>query len=59
MRRWYSKEEVGDRLDCIGHFDTEDEICLKRCGVNILCASIRDQDFEIEMLEEMLLDFPH
>ncbi len=58
MRRWYSQEEVGDRMDCISHFDPDDEICLKYCGVNILCASVRDRDFESELLDEMLLDFP-
>ncbi len=59
MRRWYSQEEVGDRIDCIGNFDPEDEICLNRCGINILCASIKDHDLEFELLDEMLLDFPH
>lgn len=51
-RRILHSEALRDRLDCFGHYNLHDTICLKWCQLNIRCAIARDQHKKQEILEE-------
>ena len=48
-------EEIpNDRLDCIGEFNSEDEICKKRCALRLRCAIEHSQKARLELIEDMV-----
>ena len=58
MARLLSERELEDRMDCYGDFDVTDEICLKRCGMNVSCASARQEEEDLAWLEDDILGLP-
>jgi hypothetical protein len=58
MAKLLTERELEDRMDCYGDFDVTDEICLKRCGINVSCASARQEEEDPGWLEEDLLGLP-
>lgn len=58
MSKLLSEEELEGRMDCFGDFDATDEICLKRCGLNVACASSIHEDEDLDWLEDDLLGLP-
>ena len=45
---------LDDRLECFGDFNIEDKICKKFCSINIRCATTKEQNLQMEIVEEML-----
>lgn len=43
---------LGNRLDCFGNFDLHDTVCRKWCHLNIRCAIARDQNEQVEIMED-------
>ena len=41
-------------LECFGHYDPHDSVCLTWCQLNIRCAIARDQYDQLETLEDFL-----
>ncbi len=45
---------LDDRLECFGDFNIEDKVCKKFCSINIRCATTKEQNQQMEIVEEML-----
>ncbi len=45
----------GDHLGCFGDFNIEDRICKHHCVLSLRCAIERDQNDQIEIIEDMIL----
>ncbi len=45
---------LDDRLECFGEFNIEDKICKKFCSINIRCATTKEQNQQMEIVEDML-----
>jgi len=43
-----------DRFDCIGEFDSGDDICRRHCALRLRCAIERDQNTRLELIEDMV-----
>lgn len=46
--------DLDDYLGCFGNFNRRNMICKKFCAVNIRCAIERDQNFRIELIEDLV-----
>ncbi len=42
-----------DHIGCFGEFRMEDRICKKHCILSLRCAIEREQNDQLEMLEDM------
>ena len=47
------EETVHDWLDCLGEFNSEDEICKKHCGLRLRCAIESNRHEQLEILEDI------
>lgn len=45
-------ELLANRLDCFGNFTAHDKICSKWCHLNIRCAIAKDQNQQLEIMED-------
>mgnify|MGYP006271350663 CR=1 FL=1 len=45
---------LSDHLGCFGDFNREDTICRRFCSLRLRCAIERDQNEQMELLEEMI-----
>ena len=43
-----------DRLDCIGEFDSSDEICRRHCALRLRCAIEHSQNARLELIEDIV-----
>jgi hypothetical protein len=48
------KRLLSDHLGCFGDFNREDAICRRFCSLRLRCAIERDQNEQMELLEEMI-----
>ncbi len=49
-----NEELFKDRLDCIGEFNSEDEICRKHCALRLRCAIEHNQNARLELIEDIV-----
>jgi len=55
MRHEMEIKEISiDRLDCIGEFDSSDEICRKHCALRLRCAIEHNQNTRLEIIEDIV-----
>ncbi|MCG6909064.1 MAG: hypothetical protein LJE94_02935 [Deltaproteobacteria bacterium] len=47
-------EIINDRLDCIGEFNSEDDICRKHCALRLRCAIEHSQKARQELIEDIV-----
>ena len=45
---------LNDRLDCMGEFNGEDEICRKHCALRLRCAIEHNQNARLELIEDIV-----
>lgn len=45
---------LDDYLGCFGNFSRANQVCKKFCAVNLRCAIERDQNFRIELIEDLV-----
>ena len=45
---------LNDHLGCFGEFNREDAICRRLCSLNVRCAIEREQNDEMELLEDLI-----
>lgn len=45
---------LNDRLDCMGEFNSEDDICRKHCGLRLRCAIEHSQKTRLELIEDIV-----
>ena len=48
------KRILGNHVGCYGNFDPADAICRRFCALNLRCAIERDQNDQLEILEDLL-----
>jgi hypothetical protein len=54
MRRSLSAiRPLETRLECFGHYEPDDPVCLQWCQLNIRCAIARDQYDRLDILEDL------
>jgi len=46
--------KLDDYVGCFGNFNRANSVCKKFCAVNIRCAIERDQNFRIELIEDLV-----
>ena len=54
LYRMEYEEAVNDWLDCLGEFNSEDEICKKHCGLRLRCAIEHSQNARLELIEDIV-----
>ncbi|MDY6951916.1 MAG: hypothetical protein SWE60_10405 [Thermodesulfobacteriota bacterium] len=47
-------KSLKERLSCFGQYNPRDSICVQWCLFNIRCAIARNQDEEIETIEDLV-----
>lgn len=45
---------LNDRLDCMGEFNCEDDICRKHCAIRLRCAIEHSQKARLELIEDIM-----
>ena len=45
---------LDDHLGCFGEFKGEDRICRRFCSLSLRCAIERDQNEQMELLEDLV-----
>ena len=45
---------LNDRLDCMGEFSREDDICRNHCGLRLRCAIEHSQKARLELIEDIM-----
>jgi len=45
---------LDDRLDCMGEFNSEDDICRKQCALRLRCAIEHNQKARLELIEDIV-----
>lgn len=45
---------LNDHLGCFGEFDREDAVCRRLCSLNLRCAIEREQNEQMELLEDLI-----
>ena len=45
---------LDDHVGCFGDFEEEDRICRKLCALSLRCAIERDQNEQLELLEDLV-----
>ena len=45
---------LDDHLGCFGEFKGEDRICQRFCSLSLRCAIERDQNEQMELLEDLV-----
>lgn len=54
MKRFkIESEELADKLECLGHFDAHNTVCLKWCHLSIRCAITKGHYEQLEMIEDL------
>ena len=48
------EELLNDRLDCMGEFHREDDICRKHCALRLRCAIEHSQKARLELIEDIM-----
>ena len=54
MDNMENEELLNDHLDCMGEFNSEDEICRKHCALRLRCAIEQDQKARLELIEDLV-----
>ena len=55
MNKKHSRRLVlDDYVGCFGNFNRGNVICKKFCAVNLRCAIERDQNFRLELIEDLV-----
>lgn len=54
MKQSGKKISLNDHLGCFGEFNLGDPICRKMCSLNIRCAIEREQNDQLELLEDLI-----
>ena len=49
-----SEERLNDRLDCMGEFNREDNICRNHCALRLRCAIEHSQKARLELIEDIM-----
>jgi len=49
-----SEEILNDRLDCMGEFNREDDICRNHCALRLRCAIEHSQKARLELIEDIM-----
>ncbi len=49
-----TKTLMADHLGCFGDFNIEDRVCRRYCVLSLRCAIERDQNEQMELLEDMI-----
>ena len=49
-----SEDILNDRLDCIGEFNREDDICRNHCALRLRCAIEHSQKTRLELIEDIM-----
>ena len=45
---------LNDRLDCMGEFNREDDICRNHCALRLRCAIEHNQNSRLELIEDIM-----
>ena len=45
---------LNDRLDCMGEFSREDDICRNHCALRLRCAIEHNQNTRLELIEDIM-----
>ncbi len=45
---------LDDHVGCFGDFEEEDRICRRLCALSLRCAIERDQNEQLELLEDLV-----
>lgn len=53
-RNLEKKKMIANHLGCFGNFESADTICRRFCALNLRCAIERDQNDQLEILEDIL-----
>ena len=48
------QEGSNGRLDCIGQFDSDDEICRRHCALRLRCAIEHSHNTRLELIEDIV-----
>mgnify|MGYP000011756612 FL=1 len=54
MKQSGKKISLNDHLGCFGEFNVGNPICRKMCSLNIRCAIEREQNDQLELLEDLI-----
>jgi hypothetical protein len=49
-----SEDILNDRLDCMGEFNREDDICRNHCALRLRCAIEHSQKARLELIEDIM-----
>lgn len=53
MEKEIQRSLFNDEFGCFGDFDKSDPVCKKYCAIRIRCIIDRDQNAQLELLEEL------
>ncbi len=49
-----NEELLNDHLDCMGEFNSDDDICRKHCALRLRCAIEHSQKARLELIEDIM-----